>query len=67
MWFEALLGLKINLGKNEIFPIGGRENVEALTAHLGCKAGLQSRLASYLVFGPPLRGPAQVSRDLGSY
>ena len=39
MWFEALLGLKINLGKNQIFPIGGRENVEALMAELGCKAG----------------------------
>ena len=24
-------------GKSEIFPIGGRENVEALTAELGCK------------------------------
>ena len=40
MWFEALSGLKINLGKSEIFPIGGRENVEALMAELGCKAGL---------------------------
>ena len=39
MWFEALSGLKINLDKNEIFPIGGRENVEALTVELGCKAG----------------------------
>ena len=40
MWFEALSGLKINLGKSEIFPIGGRENVEALMTKLGCKAGL---------------------------
>ena len=39
MWFEALSGLKINLGKSEIFPIGGRENVEVLAAELGCKAG----------------------------
>ena len=38
MWFEALLGLKINLRKSEIFPIGGRENIEVLTAELGCKA-----------------------------
>ena len=30
----------MNLGKNEIFPIGGRVNVEALTAELGCKADL---------------------------
>ena len=39
MWFEALSGLKINLGKSEIFPIGGRENVEALMVELGCIAG----------------------------
>ena len=57
MWFEALSGLKINLSKNEIFPIEGRENVEALTAELGCKADLLP--TTYL-------GP-QISRDLGSY
>ena len=39
MWFEALSGLKINLSKSEIFPIGGRENIEVLTAELGCRAG----------------------------
>ena len=39
MWFEALSRMKINLSKSEIFPVGGRENVEALTAELGCKAG----------------------------
>ena len=51
MWFEALSGLKINLDKSEIFPIGGRENVEALTVELGCKAGLLP--TTYL--GLPLR------------
>ena len=39
MWFEALSGLEINLSKSEIFPTGGRENIEVLTAKLGCKAG----------------------------
>ena len=39
MWFEALSGLKMNLSKIEIFPIGGRENIEVLTAELGCKDG----------------------------
>ena len=53
MWFEAFSELKINLGKSEIFPIGGRENVEALTAELGCKAGLLH--TTYL--GLPLRAP----------
>ena len=63
MWFEALLGLKINLSKSKIFPIGGRENVEALAAELGCKVG--SLPTMYL--GPPPGGLAQVSRDVGSY
>ena len=39
MWFAALSGLKINLSKSEIFAIGERENIEVLTAELGCKAG----------------------------
>ena len=63
MWFEALLRLKINWGKSEIFPIGGRENVEALTAVLGYKGSLLP--TTYL--GLPLGPPSQVSRDLGSY
>ena len=53
MWFEALLGLKINLGKSEIFLIGGRESVKALTAELGCKTGTLP--TTYL--GLPLGAP----------
>ena len=37
MWFEALLGLKINLSKSEIFHVGGSGNVEVLATELGCK------------------------------
>ena len=48
---EPLSGLKFNLGKSEIFHIGGRENVEALMAKLGCKAG--NLPTTYL--GLPLR------------
>ena len=60
MWFGALSGLKINLSKNEIFPIGGRENIEVLTAELGCKAG--SFPTTYL--GLPLRAPHKSVRIL---
>ena len=35
MWFEAISGLKINLDKSEIFPVGRVENVEDLTFELG--------------------------------
>ena len=37
MWFEAILGLKINLDKSEILPMGRVENVEDLALELGCK------------------------------
>ena len=53
MCFEALLRLQINLGKSNIFPIGGRENVEALTAELHYKSDLLP--TTYL--GLPLGAP----------
>ena len=36
IWFEALLGLKINLEKSELIPIGRVEGMELLAAELGC-------------------------------
>ena len=39
MWFEALSGLKINLEKNAIFPVGRVENPEILALELGCDVG----------------------------
>ena len=39
MWFEAISGLKINLDKSEILPVGRVDNVEELTFELGCKPG----------------------------
>ena len=53
MWFEAILGLRINLDKSELIPVGCVENVEALAAELGCKVG--SLPSSYL--GLPLGAP----------
>ena len=53
MRFEALLGLKINLSKSEIFPIGGRENIEVLTAELGCKADSLPTIYLGLPLGAP--------------
>ena len=37
MWFEALSGLKINLNKREVIPIGIVDNVEELALELGYK------------------------------
>ncbi|RVX04946.1 putative ribonuclease H protein [Vitis vinifera] len=39
MWFEATSGLRINLNKSEILPVGSVENAELLAAELGCKVG----------------------------
>ena len=49
-WFEAMSGLKINLEKSELIPLGRVENVEMLAVELGCKVG---RLPS-TYFGLPL-------------
>ncbi|RVX18032.1 putative ribonuclease H protein [Vitis vinifera] len=39
MWFEAISGLRINLDKSEILPIGRVENLEVLALEVGCKVG----------------------------
>ena len=50
MWFEALSGLRINLNKSEILPIGSVDNAKELVVELGC--GIGSLPTSYL--GLPL-------------
>ncbi|RVW27602.1 hypothetical protein CK203_103594 [Vitis vinifera] len=52
-WFEATLGLRINLAKSEILPVGGVEEVEELAVELGCRVG--SLPSTYL--GLPLGAP----------
>ena len=53
MWFEAYSGLKINLSKSEIIPMGKVDNVEMLASELGC--GVGSLPTTYL--GLPLGAP----------
>ena len=53
MWFEAISGLKINLDKSELIPIGEVNDIEELALELGCKVGGLS--SSYL--GLPLGTP----------
>ena len=50
MWFEAMLGLRMNLNNSEIIPIGPVDNMEELASELGCTVG--SLPTSYL--GLPL-------------
>ncbi|RVW14380.1 hypothetical protein CK203_090481 [Vitis vinifera] len=60
MWFEAISGLRINLDKSEILPVGRVENLEALALEVGCKVG---RLPN-LTWGS-LWGESQVRGCLG--
>ena len=39
LWFEAFSGLRINLEKSVIMPVGPVENVDQLALELGCKVG----------------------------
>lgn len=48
--FEAVSGLKINLGKSELFQVGLVPNLEDLAWILGCKIGV---IPSYYL-GMPL-------------
>ena len=38
-WFEALSGLKINLEKSSLLPVGRVEDVDGCALELGCKIG----------------------------
>ena len=53
MWFEAISGLKVNLDKSELIPVGNVENVEELASELDCKVGCLP--STYL--GMPLGAP----------
>ena len=39
LWFESASGLRINLAKSEIIPIGEGEEIEELAVELGCRVG----------------------------
>ncbi|RVW53576.1 LINE-1 reverse transcriptase-like [Vitis vinifera] len=38
-WFEAASGLRINLAKSELIPVGEIDNVEEMAVELGCRIG----------------------------
>ena len=52
MWFEAISGLRINLDKSKILPVGRVENSENLALEAGCKVGrLPSSYLGYRLHG----------------
>ncbi|RVW97198.1 putative ribonuclease H protein [Vitis vinifera] len=52
-WFEAASGLRINLAKSEIIPVGKVDEILEMAVELGCKVG--QLLSTYL--GLPLGAP----------
>ena len=53
MWFEVVSGLRINLKKSELIPLGRVENIDDLALDFGCRVG--GLLSTYL--GLPLGAP----------
>ena len=39
IWFEVVSGLKINLGKSELVPVGAVNNIDIFLVVLGCMQG----------------------------
>ncbi|KAL6345797.1 hypothetical protein AAG906_017549 [Vitis piasezkii] len=52
MWFEACSGLKVNLEKSELIPVGRVNDIEDLALELGCKVDVNGPPSNYL--GLPL-------------
>ena len=52
-WFEAASGLRINLAKSEIIPVGEVEEVDEMAVELGCRV----RLLPSVYLGLPLGAP----------
>ena len=52
-WFEAASGLRINLDKSEIIPVGEVEEMEEMAAELGCRVGSMP----FVYLGLPLGAP----------
>ena len=56
MWFEAFSGMRINLNKSEILPIGLVDNAEELATELGCGIGFLPTSYSSLPLGAKHKG-----------
>ena len=58
LWFEAASGLRINLAKSEIIPVGEVDEIEELVVELGCRVGSLPSQYLGLPLGAPNRAPS---------
>ncbi|RVW43838.1 hypothetical protein CK203_074112 [Vitis vinifera] len=54
-WFEPASGLKINLDKSKVIPVGGVEGVMEMAAEIGCRVGQLPTVYLGLPLGAPNR------------
>ncbi|RVW40617.1 putative ribonuclease H protein [Vitis vinifera] len=52
-WFEAASGLRINLAKSELIPVGEVEEIEEMAVELGCRVGSLPNVYLGLPLGAP--------------
>ncbi|RVW27875.1 K(+) efflux antiporter 2, chloroplastic [Vitis vinifera] len=65
MWFEACSGLRVNLEKSELIPVGRVNDIEDLALELGCKVGgLPSRYLG-LPLGAPFKSKVKSKAEVG--
>ena len=55
MWFEAISGLRANLEKSELIPVGRVENVEELADEFGYKVGKLHSTYLGMLLGAPFK------------
>ncbi|KAL6323455.1 hypothetical protein AAG906_039025 [Vitis piasezkii] len=55
MWFEACSGLRVNLEKSKLIPMGRVHDIEDLTLELGCKVGGLPSCYLSLPLGAPFK------------
>ena len=58
MWFEAASGLRVNLDKNEIIPVGVVEEIEEMAVEVGCRVGSLPSQYLGLPLGAPNKAPS---------
>ncbi|RVW25094.1 putative ribonuclease H protein [Vitis vinifera] len=55
MWFEVVSGLRINLEKSELIPVGRVENIDDIALDFGCRVGSLSSTYLGLPLGAPFK------------
>ena len=63
MWFESILGLKINLEKSELVLVIDVSNMEDLALVLGCRVGKLPSTYLELPLGAPYKFRMKLRRD----